>query len=437
VLAANLYQGQSVALLGLGETGLSAAKALKTGGADVLAWDENLQNRERAIAEDIQVEDLTQFDWGELSALIVENGDWLNAKRPNRLIELAHAVDIPVPIASCVLVDHVRAQEAFQTIIVTGQHAAACAEIILSMLAFQGLHARCLLDNDLGRESAKIIICPMEELDIVALSPDLSIDALIALRPLNEKSVDEASIQQIASKAKRAVIASVQSPSRLKLVMGKNDGISFGISDRMVISRGVYAAGLEYFEALGHRAQRIGTLDPIWPKEAVLAAIGLALKFDVSVDNIRLALESWSGAPGFGKLIFHSGEISVFDWSFAQTSEDALTILGGDIEVFWIAGPNVDPGIADELRRDPRAVKKIYLANDRSRAEPRLSRYIETAKFKNLSAAFARAMYDAAQVDEPVHIVYAPACQIDPLAKNAFERVMQTLFLQAVEDDVA
>ena len=49
------YAGRDVAVFGLGRTGLSAAKALKAGGARVHAWDDNEDIRNKAEAAGMEV----------------------------------------------------------------------------------------------------------------------------------------------------------------------------------------------------------------------------------------------------------------------------------------------------------------------------------------------------------------------------------------------
>ncbi|MBK45661.1 MAG: UDP-N-acetylmuramoyl-L-alanine--D-glutamate ligase [Roseovarius sp.] len=52
--------GQRVAVLGLGRSGLSAARALLEGGAAVVVWDDNPESRARAEAEGLTVADLSR-----------------------------------------------------------------------------------------------------------------------------------------------------------------------------------------------------------------------------------------------------------------------------------------------------------------------------------------------------------------------------------------
>ncbi|WGH77972.1 UDP-N-acetylmuramoyl-L-alanine--D-glutamate ligase [Jannaschia ovalis] len=54
------FDGATVAVLGLGRSGLTAARALRAGGATVLAWDDGARGREAAEAEGFETRDLTR-----------------------------------------------------------------------------------------------------------------------------------------------------------------------------------------------------------------------------------------------------------------------------------------------------------------------------------------------------------------------------------------
>ena len=55
--------GQTVAVLGLGKSGLPAARALKASGAEVWAWDDNPRARDEAKAAGLPVVVLGASDW--------------------------------------------------------------------------------------------------------------------------------------------------------------------------------------------------------------------------------------------------------------------------------------------------------------------------------------------------------------------------------------
>ena len=91
------YQGAKVAVLGLGRSGLAAARALQAGGADPLVWDDNPEARARAEAEGFTCRDLSRsgaFDG--VTALIVSPGIPHLYPTPNKII--AAALDLGIPI---------------------------------------------------------------------------------------------------------------------------------------------------------------------------------------------------------------------------------------------------------------------------------------------------------------------------------------------------
>ncbi len=91
------YSGQTVAVLGLGRSGLSATRALLAGGAVPVVWDDNADARARAEAEGFTCRDLTRtgaFDG--IAALIVSPGIPHLYPAPNPVI--AAALDAGVPV---------------------------------------------------------------------------------------------------------------------------------------------------------------------------------------------------------------------------------------------------------------------------------------------------------------------------------------------------
>ena len=70
------YEGRVVGVLGLGRSGLAAARALEAGGARVLCWDDGEAARTRAEAQFFEIADLTRDRAWEagLALLVVSPG---------------------------------------------------------------------------------------------------------------------------------------------------------------------------------------------------------------------------------------------------------------------------------------------------------------------------------------------------------------------------
>jgi UDP-N-acetylmuramoylalanine--D-glutamate ligase len=90
------YAGRDVAVYGLGRTGLSAALALKAGGARVHAWDDNDEIRAGAEAAGIALSDINKRDWQTFAALVLSPGIPYKFPQPHRIVRMAEMTGVPV-----------------------------------------------------------------------------------------------------------------------------------------------------------------------------------------------------------------------------------------------------------------------------------------------------------------------------------------------------
>ncbi|NQW01593.1 MAG: UDP-N-acetylmuramoyl-L-alanine--D-glutamate ligase [Rhodospirillales bacterium] len=81
------FNGYLVAVLGLGRSGLSAARALQESGAEVWAWDDDPAARQRAEELNVPLVDLNSCDWSECTTLVLSPG-------------IPHTYPAPHPIAA-------------------------------------------------------------------------------------------------------------------------------------------------------------------------------------------------------------------------------------------------------------------------------------------------------------------------------------------------
>ncbi|MBO9465002.1 UDP-N-acetylmuramoyl-L-alanine--D-glutamate ligase [Tropicibacter sp. R15_0] len=88
-------KGAKVGVLGLGRSGLSAARALREGGAVPIVWDDNASARERAEAEGFEARDLRKT-MDELTRLVVSPGIPHLYPTPNPVIAAALRAGVPV-----------------------------------------------------------------------------------------------------------------------------------------------------------------------------------------------------------------------------------------------------------------------------------------------------------------------------------------------------
>lgn len=91
------FEGERIGILGLGRSGLSAARALRGGGAHPVCWDDNPAAREMAQEEGFDVADLTRANaFDDIARLIVSPGIPHLYPEPNKVVAAALAAGVPV-----------------------------------------------------------------------------------------------------------------------------------------------------------------------------------------------------------------------------------------------------------------------------------------------------------------------------------------------------
>ena len=96
MITVDVTNEQTVALFGLGGSGLVTAAALMAGGTTVIAFDDNPASVERAEAQGIPCADLRSIDWDNVDALILAPGVPLTHPQPHWTVEFARRSEVPV-----------------------------------------------------------------------------------------------------------------------------------------------------------------------------------------------------------------------------------------------------------------------------------------------------------------------------------------------------
>ncbi len=90
------FNGYPVAVLGLGRSGLSAARALHKSGAEVWAWDDNPVSRDQAGDLGVPIVDLNSCDWQQCTTLVLSPGIPHTYPEPHPIAARAKAANVEI-----------------------------------------------------------------------------------------------------------------------------------------------------------------------------------------------------------------------------------------------------------------------------------------------------------------------------------------------------
>src|SRR5215475_12465050 len=80
------FAGKTVAVFGLGGSGLASCHALKAGGAEVIAGDDGADNLAKAAQEGFITADLRSVSWANFAALVLAPGVPLTDPVPHWIV---------------------------------------------------------------------------------------------------------------------------------------------------------------------------------------------------------------------------------------------------------------------------------------------------------------------------------------------------------------
>src|SRR5574338_888469 len=89
-------RGQTVAVMGLGASGLNAPKALVASGARVLAWDDSPAKRDDAARSGVPIADLTAAEWAGVDLLVLSPGIPHRHPKPHPVAAAARAAGVDI-----------------------------------------------------------------------------------------------------------------------------------------------------------------------------------------------------------------------------------------------------------------------------------------------------------------------------------------------------
>ena len=432
------FDGKTVAVFGLGRSGMTAARALQAGGARAVLWDENAQALERAKAEGFELLDLKSADWSALSALMLSPGVPLTHPEPHWTVKAAKAAGVEVLGDIELFARTVNAAPLHKrpkVAAITGSNGKSTTTALLGHLcARAGKDARVggnigvgvLGLEDMHGGAVYVLELSSYQLD---LTSSLKADAAVLLN-ISPDHLDRHGGMDGYVAAKRRVLLNqtkgdtavigVDDPWCQQIcteITAANHRTIRMISAQKALGRGVYALQGILYDATGERVEEVCDLTRArslpgrhnWQNAA--AAYAAARALGVAAEDAAQGLMTFPGLAHRMENVGQIGRVRFINDSKATNADAARQALSSYPKVYWIAGGQPKSGGIDSLVDLFPRVARAYLVGE---AAPQFERTLEghapSLRCGDIETATARAFADAAQSGEEAVVLLSPAC---------------------------
>lgn len=428
--ALHRFHDRRVGVLGLARSGLAVARALRAGGADVVAWDDDPAALQRAM--ELGAWPGEADDLAELAALIVSPGVPTSLPEPHPLVAAARTQGVPIT-GDVDLFAEVAAPRPIVGITGTNGKSTTSA-LVHHLLLAAGRPAQ--LGGNIGRPVFDLVLGGPEETIVLELSSfQLELAQRLACRVavwlnLTPDHLDRHGDLEGYAAAKRRIFELQEADGRA--VIGIDDPISAALAEtlarqgrvplRVSVGRvpegGVGVVEGQLVDALEGEARRVADLRGLRAlrgahnqQNAAAAYAALrALGLDPAAATAGLA--SFTGLPHRMEEVGRVGRVTLVNDSKATNPDAATKSLGAFESVYWIAGGRAGPGGFAALAPFMARVRRGFLIGEAAEAiAAELGRLAPLERSGTLEAALDAALAAATAAGEEAVVLLAPACK--------------------------
>jgi UDP-N-acetylmuramoylalanine--D-glutamate ligase len=392
------YSGKTVAVLGLGRSGLAAVAALQAGGADVVVWDDSPDASNKANDAGATLQDLTkQGAFEDIATLITSPGIPHLYPAPHPAIARAMAEGCPVDndiglfFRSFATSEWDEFDSVPKVIAVTGSNGKSTTSALIHHILEQagrptqlaGNIGRGVLDLDEAHDGEVIVLeLSSYQTDLArALTPDVAV-----FTNLSPDHLDRHAGLGGYFAAKRRLFAE-GGPDRAVICVDEMEGhyianqLSEGPSDDRVIrvSSGQKLDGIGWsvfarkgFLSEYRKGRQVGSIDlraisglpGVHNHQNACAAYAACRSLGIGPRVIEAALVSFKGLPHRSQLIAEQDGVRFVNDSKATNVDAAAKALAAFDKVRWICGGLEKDGGLDGLLPAPTVVKAYVIGRE-------------------------------------------------------------------------
>ena len=454
------YNGARVAVLGLGRSGLAAARALREGGAEVLCWDDFDAARDTAVGEGFEIKDLTKngaFD--DVAALITSPGIPHLYPAPNKAIANALAAGVPVDNDIGLFFQSFPTEEwsgfdtAPKVIAVTGSNGKSTTSALIHHI-LQHAHRPTQLAGNIGRGAldidpaidGEVVVLELSSYQTElarALTPDVAIFTNLSPDHLDRHDgmggyfaakrrlfaeggpdraiigVDEVEGQYLAGQM-------AQDPSDDRVIRISVDRKLSGVGWNVFARKGFLAEWRKGRQVASIELRPMKGLPGSHNHQNACAAYAACRTLGLAPRVIEAAFASFGGLPHRSQLIAEVDGVSFVNDSKATNVDSAAKALQAFKNVRWICGGLEKEGGLDSLVPHTGTVKKAYVIGREAAQFAMQLTGVDAQVCTTMQAAVEAAIKDAEAGDT---VLLAPAAasfdQYDSFEKRGDDFIAQ------------
>jgi UDP-N-acetylmuramoylalanine--D-glutamate ligase len=426
------FAGRTVALFGLGGSGLATALALKEGGARVIACDDNPAKMAEAGAKGIETADLRDADWSQFSSFILSPGVPLTHPEPHWSAKLAREAGVEI-IGDIELFCRERAKIAPNApfVAITGTNGKSTTTALVAHILREagrdvqmgGNIGTAILSLEPPADGRiHVIECSSFQIDLApSLSPTIGVHLNLSPDHIDRHGTMDlyAGIKErLVAKAGLAVIGVDDPMSRAIAERCEAKGINVArVSVEPLSIKGVFADGETLVGVTGSDAapvaglSGIGSLRGAHNAQNAAAAVAIALALDVSPEKIRSGLHTFPGLPHRMEEVGRIGEALFINDSKATNADSTEKALRSFDDIFWILGGKAKEGGIEPLTEYFPKIRKAYLIGAAAdEFASTLGADVPHVHCGTLDTAVKQAASDAQALGAHAVVLLSPAC---------------------------
>jgi UDP-N-acetylmuramoylalanine--D-glutamate ligase len=379
------FTNQTVAVLGLGRSGLAAAAALLRGGFKLRAWDDARERRDAAKAAGIPVVDLGRHGFADTSTLVLSPGIPHRHPRPHPLVEQAQAAGCEI---LCDIELLARACPEARFVGITGTNGKSTVTALLGHILRDAgrrvevggnIGAPALALAPLGSGGIYVLELSSYQLELlptlvfdVAVLLNLGLDHLERHGGLEGYQSAKRRIFDRQESGQTAVIGLDDEPCReihRKLARDGGPGV-IPISGGRAMPGGVYAENGGLHDAIEGPPRRVLDLSRLkhlpgaHNHQNAAAAYAAARTLGLEPEHIAEAIVRFRGLPHRQERVALINGVAYVNDSKATNAEATARAIACYDRIHWIAGGQAKAGGIEPLKASLGVVAHAYLIGD-------------------------------------------------------------------------